>query len=278
MLVESIKFTVETEKEGSLPFLDCTIIRRENELRFKIYRKPTNVCSYIHYYSSHPNSVKRSVFSSMFLRALRICSPEYVDEEIRIVYDIGCKLKYPKHFLDVAYRFAKKTFYDPQPKQSFANDNLLILPYQENLVDVPNLLKNFNVNVVFKNTNTVKQLLINNSVKCQKGCVYKIPCKMCHQFYIGQTAKPINIRIDQHKKYVREGNQSSGIFIHVNNHNHPVDWDNVKAVTYSNNSVERNLIECCLIHTSQDDNVNIHQGLYKLDNYICKEISKLFKV
>ena len=278
MLVDSIKFTLEEEKEGSLPFLDCTILRHGNELKFKIYRKPTNVCSYIHYYSSHPDSVKRSVFSSMFLRALRICSPEYVDEEIRNIYEIGYNLRYPKHVLDTAYDSAKKTFYNPQPKQTFTKNNLLILPFQENLVEVPKLLRNFNVNVVFKNSNTVKQLLINNSVKCQKGCVYKIPCKMFHQFYVGQTAKPLQIRINQHKKCVREGNQSSGIFMHFHQYNHPVDWDNAKTITSSNNIVERNLIECSLINISQDDNVNIHQGLYKLDNYICKEISKLFKL
>ena len=204
--------------------------------------------------------------------------PEYIDEEIRNVYDIGCSLKYPKHLLDTAYHSARKTFYNPQPKPTFSQQNLLILPYRENLVEVPKLLRHFNVNVVFRNNNTVKQLLINNSVECQKGCVYKIPCKMCHQFYVGQTAKPLKIRIDQHKKCVREGNQSSGIFMHCNLHNHPIDWNNAKSITFSNNIVVRNLIECSLINVTQDDNVNIHQGLYKLDNYMCKEISKLFKL
>ena len=214
----------------------------------------------------------------MFLRALRICSPEYIDDEIRNIYDIGNKMRYPKHFLDTSYNCARRTLYNPKPKQAFNKNNLLILPYQENLVGVPELLRNFNINVVFTNKNTVRQMLIKNSVNCQKGCVYKIPCKMCNNFYVGQTAKPLTVRIDQHKKYVREGNQSSGIFMHLSNSNHPVDWGNAKVITYSNNIVERNLIECSLIRFSQDINVNLNQGLYKLDNYISKEISKLFKL
>ncbi|XP_076029167.1 uncharacterized protein LOC143018013 [Oratosquilla oratoria] len=277
-LVSSIKFTVEIEKEGVLPFLDCNIYRRESELKFSVYRKPTNVCSYIHYYSSHPDGVKVSVFASMYLRALRICSPEYIDDEIGCIYDIGTKLQYPTHVLDKAYNRAKRTFYNLRSTQTFNMNNLLILPYQENLQNIPNMLRKFNINVVFNNKNTVRQLLINNSVNSNKGCVYKIPCKSCNQFYVGQTAKALTTRINQHKKYVREGNQSSGIFNHMNHFNHPVDWDNAKVITYNNNITERNLIECSLIKSSKGINVNLHQGLYKLDSFISHEISKLFEL
>ena len=277
-LVNSIKFTVEVEKEGALPFLDVKIHRIDREFKFSIYRKPTNVCSYIHYYSSHSDNVKRSVFSSMFLRALRICSPEYLDEEIRCIYDIGDKLKYPQHFIDASYSFARKTFYNPQPNKSFVHNNLLVLPYHENLVNVPKLLKYFNVNVAFSNNNTIKQYLINNSANCHKGCVYKIPCKICNHFYIGQTAKELAVRVKQHKKCVKEGNMSSAIFKHFSTFNHPVGWDQAVEITFNNNIMERNLIECSLIRASQDKNVNLNLGLYKLDNYISNEIAKMYKL
>lgn len=92
-LVDSIKFTVENEKEGVPPFLDDKIHRTDRNFKFDVYRKPTNVCSYTHYYSSHLDYVKRFVFSSMLLRTMRICSPEYIDEETRNIYAIGEKLK-----------------------------------------------------------------------------------------------------------------------------------------------------------------------------------------
>ncbi|MCD9088856.1 hypothetical protein, partial [Stenotrophomonas sp. SY1] len=150
-----------------------------------------------------------------------------------------------------------------------------ILPFQENFLSITKLLKRFNVIVVFKNDSTVKHKLINNSIEIKKGCIYKIPCKMYNQFYIGQTAKPLNIRIEQHKKNVRDGNHSSGIFKHIELNNHPVDWGNAQAIYYTNNIIARNLIECSLIHTTSNQNANLHKGLYKLDNFICQEISRI---
>ena len=81
--VPSIKFTVEEEKDKVLPFLDVCIYRENYCLKYSVYRKPTNNLSYIHFYSGHSNRIKESVFISMFLRAYRICSPEFFDIEIK---------------------------------------------------------------------------------------------------------------------------------------------------------------------------------------------------
>lgn len=275
-LVDSIKFTLETETENVLAFLDCNIHRDGNILKFSIYRKPTNVCSYIHYYSSHHDKVKRSVFLSMFLRALRICDPEFIDDELNNIYDIGYKLQYPKHFLDSAYNLARKTFYNVQPKETFVNKNLLVLPYCENLLNVPVLLKNFNVNVVFSNNNTIKGSLIKNSVTAQKGCVYNIPCKECDQFYIGQTGKALSVRIKQHKNSVRYGQESNAIFVHFRDLDHQIDWNNAKVVTHNNSIIDRNIVESSIIKHSRNINMNQNVGLYKLDNFISKKIVNMF--
>ena len=69
-LVPSIKFSVE--QQNCLPFLDVLIIRKEDDFLFNVYRKPTNICSYIHFYSNHSINVKIATFSGMFLRALRV--------------------------------------------------------------------------------------------------------------------------------------------------------------------------------------------------------------
>ncbi|XP_069941993.1 uncharacterized protein [Cherax quadricarinatus] len=113
-LAHSINFTVQFDENNSLPFLDVLIIKGNNEFKFKIYRKPTNNCSYVHYYSSHQDRVKLSVFSSMFLRALRICSPEFIDEEISKIYKIGNDLKYPRNVIDKSFKVARNTFYNPK--------------------------------------------------------------------------------------------------------------------------------------------------------------------
>ena len=192
-LVPSIKFTTEVENESSLPFLDCLIHRTDRKFKFSIYRKQTNVSSYVHYYSAHHNKVKQSVFSSMFLRALRICSPEFIDEEIDKIYKIGSDLRYPKMFIDKSLKAARRTFYTAVPKEPYTKKNMLVLPYNENFVGISQLLKSFNVNVVFKNNNTVRNTLIKNSPNNTNGEVYQIPCKICNKCYIGQTVKDLNM-------------------------------------------------------------------------------------
>ena len=99
-LVHSIQFTTEQEQNYSLPFLDVLIRRQYRTLKFSAYRKPTNICSYVHFYSTHTRATKLSVYSSMFLRRLRICIDEYFAEEVAHIYTIGKKLKYPKKFIE----------------------------------------------------------------------------------------------------------------------------------------------------------------------------------
>ena len=56
----SIKFTMELEKDGKLPFLDCSLQRGEDGmLTSTVYRKPTHTDRYLHYTSHHPVHVKR---------------------------------------------------------------------------------------------------------------------------------------------------------------------------------------------------------------------------
>ena len=107
-LVPSIEFSIEEEIDCKIQFLDVLIERVEHNFKFTIYRKPTNICSYIHYYSSHALSIKLAPVSGMFLRALKICSV-YLLEEIDFILSIGRKHKYPDFIFDKAYNKALTT-------------------------------------------------------------------------------------------------------------------------------------------------------------------------
>lgn len=277
-LAPSIKFTVEVENDCKLPFLDCLIHRVEKRFLFSIYRKPTHVCSYIHFYSAHHDKVKLSVFSSMFLRALRICSPQFIDDEFKTIYDIGVMLKYPKAFLDKSLNVAKKSFYRPERLPAFDVKNMLVLPYNSKFIQVPHLLKFFNVNVAFSNNCTIKKLLIKNSPdQVEHSCVYKIPCKDCDKFYIGQTGKDLPTRIKQHKYSVRTGQVSNALFVHLRDMNHCIDWSNASSMFPCNNLLNRNIVESSFIKQSDNNIINLSSGLYKLDRFISNMIYRQIK-
>ena len=171
----------------------------------------------------------------MFLRALRICSPEFIDEEFDNIFRISERLKYPRYFIESSLQKARKTFYSVTTREPFNHNNLLVLPYNENMKNVPRFCQKFDINVVFKFSNTLRNMLIKNSPSLCNGCVYEIPCKDCNCKYIGQTGKGLATRIKQHKYSIRSGQMSNALFLHRNNDNHVIDWDSSKVLVNCNN-------------------------------------------
>ena len=276
-LVPSIKFTFEKENNQHIPFLDVLIIRFDNELKFKIFRKPTNNLSYVHFYSGHSEKIKYSVFSSMFLRALRIVSPQYLDMEEKEIRSIAESLCYPVAFIEKSYCKAKKTFYSNVQREPTQLTNILTLPYNNELTHLVPLFKLLNINLVFNFKVNLKSILIKNSPTNQNNIIYKIPCKDCPKFYIGQTSKPLQFRLSQHKYCIRSGLTNNALFVHLSENSHRINWDESTEIMHCNTSIKRNILESALIKISWSDNFNINEGLYNFDDIILKYMKKELK-
>ncbi len=113
-----------------------------------------------------------------------------------------------------------------------------------------------------------------NYPQCNEGCMYTVPCENWNRFYIRQTGKTVEQRKQQHKYSVRTRQESNALFVHVRDTNNSIDWENCKKVITSKFLVERNILESSLIKHTCEDNLNLSEGLYKLDNYIAGKISK----
>lgn len=280
-LVPSIKFSVEYEENGKLPFLDVLITRNiNNDFSFDVYRKPTNISSFIHYYSDHPINVKVATFTSMFLRAFRVCSDnELLLNEIDNIYNISSKHRYPSYFIDKAYTKALKTFQYGNIREQNRFTNILVLPYHfcfNNLVNI--FKKYFSINIVFKSSSTVKNILISNTPCNRNSCVYKIPCIDCNSCYVGQTGVGLPQRVMQHKGYVRQADDRKSVFKHIQDHNHRIGFDQASIIKYTNTLINRNLIESATISFYSDNLFNIHPGFYSLDAFIVHKIVKFHRI
>ena len=223
------------------------------------------VTSYIHYFSNHHISVKRSIFSCMFLRAFRICDPEYIDNEIKRIFDIGKQLCYPEHFIINCHDKTKSKYFSNSVRQTNIFSNILTIPYRQELRPLVSLLRPLKINVIFKYVDKVRNVLIKNSPMIERNVgVYSIPCKVCNLEYIGQSGKLLSERIKQHQYNVRTANESSALFKHQQIHNHNIDWEKSKVIYKCNRQIERLLVETCIIKMS--DTMNLNDGLYKIDD------------
>ena len=214
----------------------------------------------------------------MFLRAIRVCSPQFFDNEIDFIYNIGKSLQYQKYFLDICFTKSRKTFYRITSKYNFKKENILSINYNKNLNSIKPMLKNLGVNLIFTNNNILKNSLIKNSPNNFSGCIYKIPCSECENCYIGQTSKTLITRVKQHQSYVRSGNENSGIFNHVRKYNHNINWEQSTILFNFKDFYIRNIVESVLIKNSFNDTMNLNHGLFYLDKIIERYIMEFLKL
>ena len=97
----AIKFTMEVENDGMLPFLGIQLLNRAPRIETKVFVKPTNSGLLLHYHSHVDNRYKRGLLTTMLDRAYRLSSSwSYFTEECERLKSVFSKLKYPKHLVD----------------------------------------------------------------------------------------------------------------------------------------------------------------------------------
>lgn len=64
----------------------------------------------------------------------------------------------------------------------------------------------------------------------KNNVVYHIPCKNCESTYIGQTKRPLKVRLKEHQADIKKDNNLFVISRHIIDYNHDIDWDNTKIL------------------------------------------------
>ena len=259
-ILPSIKFTVEYEIDGKIPFLDVLVThdKYDNSFSFSVYRKQTNKEGYIHYFSDHSVSIKRNVLSNMFFRAFRICDPKYLDSELDHIRNSFSRLGYPHHFIEKSLSIARKRFYNPSPPKVFNMNNNITLPYTKKLEPIKNTIDSFrsslshtnnSLTLTFKYPNTIRNKLVKNSnrIENKESGVYCVPCLECNECYIGETGRSLNIRLDEHRHACRRGNSYNAIATHSLEQDHRIGFNSSQIVFKCQNTQVRKLVEGALI-------------------------------
>ncbi|XP_053692163.1 uncharacterized protein LOC128740627 [Sabethes cyaneus] len=104
---DSIRFTVEKEQDGTLPFLDLRIsIKEDKTLKFGIYRKQTSTDRFITSDSNHFGAQKQAAFHSMAHRLFNIpMEKEEFNAEREKIHKIAEQNGYDSNFIDHGTRY-----------------------------------------------------------------------------------------------------------------------------------------------------------------------------
>jgi hypothetical protein len=261
----SIKFTCEIEKEGVLPFLDVEVRRTEdNQLQFKVFRKPTNTQRFIVNESHHSRQHKMSAFNSMMHRAVNIpMNDEDQKAEFAYIYEAAKINGYDDsqiQKLQTKHQNKKlikqHTTLSPIEKEipRFAS-----IPFFPSITHrLTRLFSKYNIQMVHTNNQKLKNRLGSPKDKTptlQKSGIYEITCNGCDSVYVGQTKRNIHKRFKEHMHHVTKNEpMKSSVAHHIlqhigeRPHTHTISIDNLRLLQQVDKPWKLNVYESLHIH------------------------------
>ena len=200
---------------------------------FAVYRKPTCKDDYIHYLSAHSEKVKSGVVIGLFLRALRICSPEYLEDEFNHVIEAFKRLHYPLGML-LRLRRTAITIRERGPRQRQQDTRpILVIPLSP-LTEQLEAHLGHHLRIA-----TPAQTKIGEMVKTPRprhapedSVIYKIPCgeQSCKEAYFGQTCRGLKKRLSEHVAAYNKRDQQSPFLLHRWATDHQPGWKKAEVV------------------------------------------------
>ena len=231
----NIKFTIEHEKENKLAFLDVHVTRSETRLCTGVYRKPTHTDRYIPFHSHHHQRTITGVLRCMCNRAHQICDSTSEKPELQHLQRVFQANGFPEDLVKKTLS-RRPTFLTPPPSEPASEDppKTMCLPYIQGLSEkLERVCTSLGVKAVFKPVRTLRQILMQVKTRIpeerKRGVVYEVPCKECHQTYIGETKRTLKVRLSEHKQAVKRGDPKNGIAVHAHESSHMIDWDGARV-------------------------------------------------
>lgn len=273
-LKDSIKFTHETEKDGKMPFLDVEVMRIENnKLGFKIYRKPTNTCTFINAKSFHCSNHKYAAFNSMVFRACSIpMSDIHFEDEINFIRNVAIKNGFGTNFLNGMIKRHQRNIHRSETttlsREKDERVRFIGMTYFPKVTDrLKNVFHENGLAIAYRSNNKIKSNLLSTKDKIDKNDrsgIYEVKCgtENCNKVYVGQTQRAARVRFKEHKKCIDSGTVSnSAIAQHVVINEHDVRPEDFRLIKEANGFHRLNTLEAIHIHKHKNNALNRNDGI-----------------
>ena len=258
-----IQYTMETEeKPGELAFLDvCIINNGTGKYRFKIHRKAAITNVQLKPTSSINPTTVDGVFKGFVSRALRICSPEHIEEEIKFLIDVFTENGHdPKKLQRIAQTYQNKL---TQPDKPTENKDRPVVKLPWIPIVGPKLraaYRRHGVSVIFSSGPSLKDLICKHKCKLPPNStagIYRVQCG-CSKAYIGETKKRIMTRINEHQKDIFHGRwKNTGASEHAATCEQTFKWDQATTLAVEEDFRRRKVREAIEIRRHQRSEMTI---------------------
>lgn len=290
-----LKFTYEVEIDRKINFLDMTLIHRtDKKIITNWYHKEISSNRILSFLSNHPTSMKLNVITSFAKRVLSLSDPIFKGTNYRRITDILSNNQYPLSMIKKSIFTAKESINGMATNNR--NNAIIEKPIYRAVPFIPELSGQIrrqleNVNPVLstapKTITRLRNIYSNLKSKIpkmiRKDLVYRIKCKMCSTFYIGETMRCLCTRKKEHEYDIRTkffpGNKTALTRHCINNPSHVPDFndDEVKILDFETDWHKRKTLEACYIwlHGESAHNFKTSNKLHGTYTNIMKSFKQL---
>ena len=219
-----IKFTMETQNNDSLPFLDVLITSTDNKLITSIYRKKTFTGLFLCFTSFTPYKYKSGLVKTLVDRAYKICHNWSIfHTELTKIKDLLIKNNFPIKIINKIIKDYLNKIHKKDSDKIVDNKDIsyLKLPYvgkfskftQQKINKLcKEFCKNTNIQLVFSPCKISNFFSSKDSIPhvLKSSVVYKYTCANCQIGYVGETCRHLHERVKEHLTQ-----KSSHIFKHL---------------------------------------------------------------
>lgn len=210
----NIKFTIETEQENKLSFLDISISRTGPNFSTSVFRKSTFSGLGLNFYSYSPINFKINSIKTLLSRAFKLCSTwALFHDEVTFLHNFFNNNSYPDHIFNNTIKKFLQSVFEPKPYISLAPKMKLYIPLpylgtststlEKDLAPLFKLFPFIDFKFIFNNPYKIGNLFkLKDAIPdhMRANIIYQYTCPRCNRgTYIGSTERRLMVRIAGHK-------------------------------------------------------------------------------
>lgn len=249
---KNIQFTVESEKDNRISFLEVLCIRDGRSIKTDWYHKDTWSGRYLNFKSHLPSTYKRNTVTLLTQKIFLLSEPEFYDKNLDLLRETLKRNLYPSGLMESLIKSSREKFMKNEKTPVKEKLPIVAVPYVKGLFEKLKAACKNDVMLVGKGDNSLKKSVFSKLKEPtpklnQSELVYSIPCS-CGYTYVGQTLQFLKTRTGQHRYNIKAKNKDhSALCDHAITSGHTPLWDQTEIVFRESNQKKRDILEMIAI-------------------------------